>query len=98
MDLDKTITDRVEEKQLVWYGMVTYKGCQKRGGQRRFGNGPHMEEGEEDDHEGPGLIISRRPWQAGTLMNKISRTVRGGEEVARNVRKGCRTLDDDDNS
>jgi hypothetical protein len=29
-------------------------------------------------------------------MSKISRTVRGGEEVARNVRKGCRTLDDDD--
>jgi hypothetical protein len=26
-------------------------------------------------------------------MSKISRTVRGGEEVARNVRKGCRTLD-----
>jgi hypothetical protein len=38
------------------YGMVTYKGCQKRGGQRRFGNGPHMEGGEEDDHEGPGPI------------------------------------------
>jgi hypothetical protein len=29
-------------------------------------------------------------------MSKISRTVRGGKEVARNVRKGCRTLDDDD--
>jgi hypothetical protein len=72
--------------------MVTYKGCQKRGGQRRFGNAPHMEEGEEDDHEGPGPITSRRPWQPGTLMSKISRTVRG-EEVARNVRKGCRTLD-----
>jgi hypothetical protein len=26
-------------------------------------------------------------------MGKISRTVRGGKEVARNVRKGCRTLD-----
>jgi hypothetical protein len=49
-----------------------------------------MEEGEEDDHEGPGPM---RPWQPGTLMSKISRTVRGGEEVARNVRKGCRTLD-----
>jgi hypothetical protein len=72
------------------------KGCQKRGGQRRFGNGPHMEEGEEDDHEGPGPITSRRPWQPGTLMSKIPRTVRGGEEVARNVRKGCRTLDDDE--
>jgi hypothetical protein len=75
--------------------MVTYKGCQKRGGQRRFGNGPHVEE-EEDDHKGPGPITSRRPWQPGTLMNKISRTVRGGNEVARNVHKGCRTLDDDD--
>jgi hypothetical protein len=53
-----------------------------------------MEEGEEDDHEGPGPITSRRPWQPGTLMSKISRTVRGGEEVARNVRKGCRTLDE----
>jgi hypothetical protein len=52
-----------------------------------------MEEGEEDDHEGPGPITSSRPWQPGTLMSKISRTVRGGEEVARNVRKGCRTLD-----
>jgi hypothetical protein len=59
MDLDKTIIDRVEEKQLVWYGHL--QGCQKRGGQRRFGNGPHVEEGEEDDHEGPGPIISRRP-------------------------------------
>jgi hypothetical protein len=78
------------------YGMVTYKGCQKRGGQRRFGNGPHMEEGEEDDHEGPGPITSRRPWQPGTLMSKISRTVRGGKEVARNVRKGCRTLDEEE--
>jgi hypothetical protein len=29
-------------------------------------------------------------------MSKIFRTVRGGKEVARNVRKGCRTLDDDD--
>jgi hypothetical protein len=76
--------------------MVTYKGCQKRGGQRRFGNGPHMEEGEEDDHEGPGLITSRRPWQPWTLMSKISRTVRGGKEVARNVRKGCRTLDEEE--
>jgi hypothetical protein len=46
-----------------------------------------MEEGEEDDHEGPGPITSRRPWQPGTLMSKISRTVRVGEEVARNVRK-----------
>jgi hypothetical protein len=73
--------------------MVTYRGCQKRGGQRRFGNGPHMEEGEEDDHEGPGPITSRRPLQPGTLMSKISRTVRGGKEVARNVHKGCRTLD-----
>jgi hypothetical protein len=53
-----------------------------------------MEEGEEDDHEGPGPIPSRRPWQPGTLISKISRTVRGGEEVARNVRKGCRTLDE----
>jgi hypothetical protein len=53
----------------------------------------NAEEGEEDDHEGPGLITSRRPWQPGTLVSKISRTVRGGEEVARNVRKGCRTLD-----
>jgi hypothetical protein len=52
-----------------------------------------MEEGEEDDHEGPGSITSRRPWQPGTLMSKISRTVRGGREVARNARKGCRTLD-----
>jgi hypothetical protein len=72
--------------------MVTYKGCQKR----RFGNGPHLEEGEEDDHEGPGPITSRRPWQPDTLMSKKSRTVRGGEEVARNFRKGCRTLDDDE--
>jgi hypothetical protein len=55
-----------------------------------------MEEGEEDDHEGPGPITSRRPWQPGTLMSKISRTVRGGEEFARNVRKGCRTLDEED--
>jgi hypothetical protein len=30
------------------------------------------------------------------LMIKISRTVRGGEEVARNVRKGCRTLDEEE--
>jgi hypothetical protein len=44
-----------------------------------------MEEGEEDDHEGPGLITSRKPWQPGTLMSKISRTVLGGEEAARNV-------------
>jgi hypothetical protein len=35
VDLDKMIIDRVEEKQ-------------KTGGQRRFGNGPNMEEGEED--------------------------------------------------
>jgi hypothetical protein len=28
-------------------------------------------------------------------MSKISRTVRGGEEVVRNVRKGCRTLDEE---
>jgi hypothetical protein len=76
--------------------MVTYKGCQKRGDQIIFGNGPHKEEGEEDDHERPGLITSRRPWQPGTLMSKISRTVRGGEEVARNVRKGCRTLDEEE--
>jgi hypothetical protein len=55
-----------------------------------------MEEGEEDDHEGPGLITSRRPWQPGTLMSKIPRTVRDGEEVARNVRKGCRTLDEEE--
>jgi hypothetical protein len=54
-----------------------------------------MEEGEEDDHEGPGPITSRRPWQPGTLMSKISRTVRGGKEVARNIRKGCRTLDEE---
>jgi hypothetical protein len=52
-----------------------------------------MEEGEVDDHEGPGPKTSRRPWQPGTLMSKISRTFGGGEEVARNVRKGCRTLD-----
>jgi hypothetical protein len=76
--------------------MVTYKICQKRGGQRRFGNGPHKEEGEEDKHERPDLITSRRPWQPGTLMSKISRTVRGGEEVVRNVRKGCRTLDEEE--
>jgi hypothetical protein len=50
----------------------------------------------EDDHEGPGPITSRRPLQPGTLMSKISRTVRGGEEVARNVRKGCGTLDEDE--
>jgi hypothetical protein len=75
---------------------VTYKGCQKRGGQRRFGNGSHKEEGEEDDHERPGLITSRKPWQPGNLMSKISRTVSGGEEVARNVCKGCRTLDEED--
>jgi hypothetical protein len=56
-----------------------------------------MEEGEEDDHERPGTITSRRPWQPGTLISKISRTVRGGEEVARNVRKGCRTLDKKEN-
>jgi hypothetical protein len=74
--------------------MVTYKGCQKRGGQIKFGNGPHKEEGEEDDHERPGLITSRRPWQPGTLMSKISRTILGGEEVARNVRKGRRTLEE----
>jgi hypothetical protein len=55
-----------------------------------------MEEGEEDDHEGPGPITSRRTWQPGTWMSKISRTVRGGEQVARNVRKGCRTLDEED--
>jgi hypothetical protein len=76
--------------------MVTYKECQKIGGQIRFGNGPHMEEGEEDDHEGPGPITSRRPCQPGTLMSKISRTVRGGKEVARKVRKGCRTLDEEE--
>jgi hypothetical protein len=29
-------------------------------------------------------------------MSKISRTVRGGEEVARNVCKGCRTLEEED--
>jgi hypothetical protein len=52
-----------------------------------------MEEGEEDDHEGHGPITSRRPWQPGTSMSKICRTVRGGKEVARNVRKGCKTLD-----
>jgi hypothetical protein len=28
-------------------------------------------------------------------MSKISRTVQGGEEVARNVRKGCRTLEEE---
>jgi hypothetical protein len=50
----------------------------------------------EDDHEGPGPIISRRAWQPGTLMSKISRTVRGGEEVARNVRKVCRILEEED--
>jgi hypothetical protein len=55
-----------------------------------------MEEGEEDDHEGPGPITSMRPWQPGTLMSKISRTVRGGKEVARNVRKRCRTLDEEE--
>jgi hypothetical protein len=55
-----------------------------------------MEEGEEDDHEGPGPITSRRPWQTGTLIGKISRTVRGGKEVARNVRKGGRTLDEEE--
>jgi hypothetical protein len=55
-----------------------------------------MEEREEDDHEGPGPITSRRPWQPGTLTSKISRTVRGGEEVARNVRKGCRALDEEE--
>jgi hypothetical protein len=76
--------------------MVTYKGCQKRGGKRKFGNGLHKEEGEEDDHEGPGPITSRRPWQPGTLMSKISRTVQGGEEVARNVCKGYRTLEEED--
>jgi hypothetical protein len=64
--------------------------------QRRFANGPHKEEEEDDDHEGPGPITSRRPWQPGTLMSKIYRTVRGGEEVARNVRKGCRTLDEEE--
>jgi hypothetical protein len=76
--------------------MVTYKGCQKRGGQRKFGNGPHKKEGEEDDHKGPGPITSRRLWQPGTLMSKISRTIRGGEEVARNVCKGCRTLEEEE--
>jgi hypothetical protein len=56
-----------------------------------------MEEGEEDDHhEGPGPITSRMPWQPGTLMSKISRTVRGEKEVARNVRKGCRTPDEEE--
>jgi hypothetical protein len=55
-----------------------------------------MDEGEEDDHEGSGPITSRRPWQPGTLKSKTSRTVRGGEEVARNVRKGCRTLDEEE--
>jgi hypothetical protein len=55
-----------------------------------------MEEEEEDDHEGPGPVTSRRPWQPGTLMSKISRTVRGGKEFARNVRKGCRTVDEED--
>jgi hypothetical protein len=50
-------------------------------------------EGEEDNHEGPGPITSRRSWQPGTLMSKISRTVQGGKEVVRNVCKGCRTLD-----
>jgi hypothetical protein len=57
-----------------------------------------MEEGEEDDHEGPGPITSRRPWQPGTLMSKISRNVRGGKEVARNARKGCRTLDEEEDN
>jgi hypothetical protein len=31
-------------------------------------------------------------------MSKISRTVRGGEEVARNVRKGCRNLDEEEDN
>jgi hypothetical protein len=41
----------------------------------------------------------RRTWSnnikeaMAALMSKISRTLRGGEEVARNVRKGCRTLE-----
>jgi hypothetical protein len=48
---------------------------------------------DDDDCEGPGPIISRRPWQPGTLMSKISRTVQGGKEVVRNVSKGRRTLD-----
>jgi hypothetical protein len=116
MDLDKTISDRVEEKQLVWYGHLQRmseerwpkkiwewtphgrrrrgrprrtwsnnikeamtardlddqdiqdrsrwrRGCKKRPQSmseerwpKRFGNGPHKEEGEEDDHEGPGPI------------------------------------------
>jgi hypothetical protein len=47
LDLDKGARQAV--------GMV-WSPTKKRGGQRRFGNGPHMEEGEEDDHEGPGLI------------------------------------------
>jgi hypothetical protein len=55
-----------------------------------------MEGGEEDDHEGPGPITWRRPWQPGTLKSKISRTIRGGKEVTRNVRKGCRTLDEEE--
>jgi hypothetical protein len=63
-----------------------------------LGMDPHKEEGEEDDHEGPGPITSRRPWPPGTLMSKISRTVRGGKEVARTVRKGCRTLDSSSSS
>jgi hypothetical protein len=61
-------------------------------------SGPHKEEGEEDDHERSGLITSRRPWQPGILMSKMSRTVRGGEEVARNVRKGCRTHDEEEDA
>jgi hypothetical protein len=91
MDLDKTIIDRVEEKQLVWYGHLQ-RMSEERWPKKIWEWTP---QGRRRD-EGPGPITSRRPWQPGTLMSKISRTVRGGEEVARNVRKGCRTLDEEE--
>jgi hypothetical protein len=93
MDLDKTIIDRVEERQLVWYGHLQRMSEERW--PKKIWEWTPQGEGEEDNHEGPGLITSRRPWQPGTLMSKISRTVRGGEEVVRNVRKGCRTLEGD---
>jgi hypothetical protein len=48
-----------------------------------LGMDPHKEEREEDDHEGPGPITSRRPWQPGTLMSKIP----GPFEVEKRLRE-----------
>jgi hypothetical protein len=73
MDLDKTIIDRVEERQLVWYGHLQRMSEERW--PKKIWEWTHQGRREEDDHEGPGSITSRRPWQPGTLMSKLSRTV-----------------------